>query len=73
MEVKSVKGTVAVIESSVNMLSKQMKERGKDESSADSEMKEIEKSSKEFHEEILYVQSQLMKNNLILFGLIKSH
>lgn len=68
---KSVKGTVAVLESSVNVLSKQMEERGMDESSADvySEMKEIEKSSKDLHEEMLYVQSQLMKNNLILFGI----
>lgn len=71
MEVKSVKGTVAVLESSVNVLSKQMEERGMDESSIDvySEMKEIEKSSKDLHKEMLYVQSQLMKNNLILFGI----
>lgn len=71
MEVKSVKGIVAVLESSVNVLSKQMKERGMDESSADvySEMKKIEKSSTDLHEEMLYVQSQLMKNNLILFGI----
>lgn len=41
-----------------------------DESSADvySKIKEIKKSSKGLHEEMLYVQSQLI-NNLSLFGI----
>lgn len=34
MEVQSVKGTAAVLDSSVNVLSKQMEEREMDESSA---------------------------------------
>lgn len=63
MEVKLVLGTVAVLESSLNVLSKQMEEREMDENSADvySEMKEIENSSKDFYEEMLYVQSHLIR------------
>lgn len=61
MEVKLVKGIVAVLESSVNVLSIQMEEREMGENCVD-----VYSEMKDFHEEMLYVQSG--KNNLILFG-----
>lgn len=63
MEVKLVKGIVAVLESSVNVLSKQMEEREMGENCVD-----VYSEMKDFHEEMLYVQSHLLKNNSILFG-----